>query len=305
MYAKGRYDSVEVKYCDYGNINEEVNKLLDRIEMAASMNALPDVRRYILLTDISVNYNTAKRLDHICVKYDIRLDMIDHHQISDDIESFEWVHVNTSPYECGTSLLRAHLSSKPAVYDFNCWDVLDYRSTLVFVNDVCLYDTWQFDKSTETNAENLNILLGLLGKDEFEMILSAYLTSHPDIPYIVDEQPEYMFVEADIKKRKEYCALRNQSMKTVFYKGYKVGVVFAERYISSVGDYVLRCHPEIDFCAIVNLPSSVSLRGKNDSLNLGIEIARPLGGGGHPKAAGYQIKNISEHLIKELIQFNG
>ena len=202
-------------------------------------------------------------------------------------------------------MLRAYLSCKPAVYDFNCWDVLDYRSTLVFVNDVCLYDNWQFDKSTETNAENLNILLGLLGKDEFEMIMSAYLTSHPDIPYIVAEQPEYMFVEADIKKRKEYCALRNQSMKTVFYKGYKVGVVFAERYISSVGDYVLRCHPEIDFCAIVNLPSSVSLRGKNDSLNLGIEIARPLGGGGHPKAAGYQIKNIPEHLIKELIMFDG
>ena len=305
MYAKGRYDSVEVKYCDYGNINEEVNKLLDRIEMAARLNALPDVRRYILLTDISVNYDTAKRLDHVCVKYDIRLDMIDHHQISDDIESFEWVHANTSSDVCGTSLLRDFLSCKPPIYDPDNWDILDYKSTLKFVNDVCLYDNWQFDKSTETNAENLNILLGLLGKDEFEMIMSAYLTSHPDIPYIVAEQPEYMFVEADIKKRKEYCALRNQSMKTVFYKGYKVGVVFAERYISSVGDYVLRCHPEIDFCAIVNLPSSVSLRGRSDSLNLGVDIDRPLGGGGHPKAAGYQIKNIPEHLIKELIMFDG
>lgn len=305
MYAKGRYDSVEVRYCDYGNINEEVCRLLDNIEMASRMKALPDVHRYILLTDISVNLDTAKRLDKVCKKYGIRLDMIDHHQLKDEIRKFEWVHVNTAPDVCGTSLLRDHLSCKPAVYSPDNWDVLDYKSTLCFVNDVCMYDTWRFDKTKETNSENLNILLGLMGRDDFEMMLSTHLSAYPDIPYIVSEEPEYAFVEADIKKRKEYCALRNQSMKTVCYKGYRVGVVFAEKYISSVGDYILNCHPEIDFCAIINLPSSVSLRGKSDALNLGVEIARPLGGGGHPKAAGYQLKDISENLIKELMGFNG
>lgn len=279
--------------------------MLDNIELASKMKALPDVRRYILLTDISVNLETAKRLDEAYKKYGFRLDMIDHHQLKDEIREFEWVHVNTSPDVCGTSLLRDHLSCKPAVYDPDNWDVLDYKSTLCFVNDVCLYDTWRFDKTQETNSENLNILLGLMGKDDFEMMLSTHLSSYPDIPYIVSEEPEYAFVEADIKKRKEYCALRNRSMKTVGYKGYKVGVVFAEKYISSVGDYILSRHPEIDFCAIINLPSSVSLRGKSDALNLGVEIARPLGGGGHPKAAGYQLKDIPEHLIKELMGFNG
>lgn len=305
MYAKGRYDSVEVRYCDYGNINEEVCRLLDSIEMASRLKALPDIRRYILLTDISVSLDTAKRLDEVCKKHGIRLDMIDHHQLKDEIREFEWVHVNTAPDVCGTSLLRDHLSCKPAVYSPDNWDVLDYKSTLCFVNDVCLYDTWRFDKTRETNSENLNILLGLMGRVEFEMLMSTYLSSFPDVPYIVSEQSEYAFVEADIKKRKEYCALRNQSMKTVCYKGYKVGIAFAERYISAVGDYILRWHPEIDFCAIVNLPSSVSLRTRSDTLNLGIEIARPLGGGGHPKAASYQIENIPEYLIKELIRFNG
>lgn len=304
MYAKGRYDAIEVKYCNHNDIDEEVNRLLENIELAHRMNSLPDVDRYILITDISTSPETANRLDKICKKHNIRLDLVDHHQVKDELKEYEWVHVNSNPDVCGTSLLRDYLSCKPAIYNPDNWDVLDYQSTLSFVNDVCLYDTWRFDKTKETNSENLNILLDLMGEVEFEMLISSRLMSQPEKPYIVSDEPEYVFVEAERKKKKKYCALRNQNIQITDYKGYKIGVVFAERYISSVGDYILTRHPEIDFCVIVNLPSSVSVRTQKDCINLAQDIAMPLGGGGHPKAAGYRINKVDDKVIKELISFN-
>lgn len=278
-----------------------MNTLLDRIEYAKSVSALPDVRRYILITDISVTHDTAQRLDAMSKTFGFDIDLIDHHQVKEEMYQFEWVHVNNDSDVCGTSLLRDHLSGKPTWCCEDSWDALDSVATLHFVNDVCEYDTWRFDKTKETNSENLNTLLTLMCRDDFEMMMTSYLLANPDIPYEVSDEPEYAFVESANRKRKEYCALRNRSMRIVEYKGYKVGVVFGERYMSSLGDYILEHHPSLDFCAVVNLPSSVSLRTKSDTLNLGLDIARPLGGGGHPKAAGYQIDDIPDDLIRKLI----
>lgn len=181
------------------------------------------------------------------------------------------------------------------------WETTAVKS---FVEDVCLYDTWRFDKSKETNSENLNVLLGLVGADEFELMVTSWVYGEHTSPFEVSEMDIYPFVEYDHRQRKEYCALRNHSMKRVQYKGYVVAVAFAERYISTVGDYILNKNPDVDFCAVVNLPKSVSLRTRRDDINMGVDIARPLGGGGHPKAAGYQLDTIPESLLKELIRFN-
>ena len=132
-------------------------------------------------------------------------------------------------------------------------------------------------------------------------IRDRWICTNPDTPIVVQELSFYPFVEHDHKRRREYCALRNQFARKIIYKEFTVAVVFAEQYISAVGDYILSKNPDVDFCAIVNLPKSVFLRTRREGLNLGIDIARPLGGGGHPKAAAYQL-DFSDKEIKEMIR---
>lgn len=298
LYSESIGSSITVEHCDYSNIDSKVCALIQNITFANDLSVLPNIERHILITDISVCESTAKLLDDLQKSYpNITVEMIDHHQVRDEVKAFKWTHVDNSLDQCGTSLLYQHL--KPIVGNLWC-----HKSIIQFVEDVCLYDTWRFDKTKETNSENLNILLYLIGAEEFELMVSDWIVSHLDEAICVKEMDCYPFIEYDRSYRKKYCALRNHSMKSVEYKGYNVGVVFAEKYISSVGDYVLQKNPDIDFCAVVNLPVSVSLRTRRDNINVGIDIARPLGGGGHPQAAGYQLDDIPLELIKELIRFN-
>ena len=67
--------------------------------------------------------------------------------------------------------------------------------------------------------------------------------------------------------------------------GYKVGIVFAERYRSNLGNYLAKEYSDdVDFICIINIARHMSLRG--------IKIDKPVnkfaeiyGGGGHPLAA--------------------
>lgn len=298
MYSKSIGSSITVDHCDYSNIDSKVCDLIQNIELANSLYVLPNVNRHILITDISVCESTAKRLDALQESYqNITVEMIDHHQVVDEVKSFSWAHVDSSSDQCGTSLL--YLRLKPFMNNLWC-----HNSIIQFVEDVCMYDTWRFDKTTETNPENLNILLYLIGSEEFELMVSDWIMSHLDDTLCVKEMDCYPFIEHDRNYRKKYCALRNHSMKRLEYKGYSVGVVFAEKYISDVGDDVLQKNTDIDFCAVVNLPKSVSLRTRRDDVNVGVDIARPLGGGGHPQVAGYQLDDIPLELIKDLIRFD-
>ncbi len=81
-----------------------------------------------------------------------------------------------------------------------------------------------------------------------------------------------------------------------------MGVAFAEKYTSFVGDYILKKNPDIDFVAIVHMPKAVSLRTKRTDLNLGVDIARPLGGGGHPMAAGFQLNELPDGVLRKILK---
>ena len=284
--AKESDSAITVAYCDYSNIDERVNHLLDVMEIAAeTIDEKPKLRQ-ILITDISVNKDTMERLSSLMEQDEtVFVSLIDHHQPKEHIENCYWAYINTDPRECGTSLLHKLIALPDS------W--LSKRAVSQFVDDVRLYDTWQFDKDNPGNPMDLNVLMSVVGKDNFLDIVDGWFSSEEnfDRPFVVAETDWYMLVENDMKQRKEYCALHNRRMKKASINGYTVGIVFAERYISQVGDYILEQNPDIDFCAIVNFPVSVSLRTRRDDINLGKDVAAVLGGGGHPKAAGYSLTN--------------
>jgi len=245
---------LSVKYCSYKTINDDVNAFLD--------TAPADVQ--IIISDISVDEVTASRLD----AFNVRL--YDHHPIK---VLRPWMTVDTSPTQCGTSLLATALlpDMSEAVRDF--------------VDAVCLYDTWRFEKGVGSFPERLNALLGLLGPRAFvEMVVSALSDNESfTIPYFFEMAIAHSFEERDY-----YFEKKEQAMVTTTFEGHTVGLVFADRDISLMAEYVFQKHPNLDIVAVCYMPTGISLRTRRDDINL-TEICRSRGGGGHQKASAFYL----------------
>lgn len=81
--------------------------------------------------------------------------------------------------------------------------------------------------------------------------------------------------------------------------GNRYGVVFAERYISELGNRLCELNPKLVYIAIIDISEGkISFRTIRDNINLGDEITHAYGGGGHPKAAGAL---LNPDTVEELI----
>ena len=72
------------------------------------------------------------------------------------------------------------------------------------------------------------------------------------------------------------------------FEGYRTGLVFADREISLMAEYVFQRHPNLDIVAVCYMPAGISLRTRRDDINL-TEICRKRGGGGHQKASAFYL----------------
>lgn len=243
-----------VTYCSYKTINQEINSFLDSAPLDA----------HILISDISVDEETASLLDSFNVR------MYDHHPIK---VHRPWMTVDTSVTQCGTSLLAAALLP----------DMSDAVRT--FVDAVCLFDTWRFEKGVNSFPERLNTLHSILGHRGFvEMTVQALSQNEPfTIPHYFELAINNSFAERD-----RYFERKEKAMVVTNFEGYKTGLVFADREISLMAEYVFQRHPDLDIVAVCYMPAGISLRTRRDDINL-TEICRKRGGGGHQKASAFYL----------------
>ena len=102
-----------------------------------------------------------------------------------------------------------------------------------------------------------------------------------------------MILEIEQDKINQYISKKKKQVKEKNILGYKAGVVFAEQYSSQLGNELAKEYTDLDFIAIINTSSqTVSYRGIKDNIDLGKDVAKVFGGGGHPKAAGSQIDEV-------------
>lgn len=247
--------NLAVKYCSYKSINDDINFFLDNLQ---------DTDATILISDISVDEATASRLD----SYNVH--MYDHHPIK---VLRPWMTVDNNGNECGTSLLAAAL-----LPDMN-------EHVAAFVEAVRLYDTWQFEKNVHSFPERLNALHDLLGHRGFvEMVVPVLSEGEPfTIPHFFELAISNSFAERD-----RYFEKKEKAIITTTFCGYKTGLVFADRDISLMAEYVFQRHPKLDIVAVCYMPTGISLRTRRDDVNL-TEICRARGGGGHQKASAFYL----------------
>jgi oligoribonuclease NrnB/cAMP/cGMP phosphodiesterase (DHH superfamily) len=93
-------------------------------------------------------------------------------------------------------------------------------------------------------------------------------------------------------KIQNYIERKRRELKIFNILGYQSGVVFAEQYHSELGNELAKSFLNLDFIVIINpATAKISYRGIKEDIDLGKDVAKIFGGGGHPRAAGSQIED--------------
>lgn len=267
----------EIEYCNYDDIEEKIQKFIDETE---------DIEEYqIFITDISVSEIFAEKLDTM---KNVKIALIDHHATALKLNRFSWCHVYTERFGMpisGTELFLEYLKMKGYSY-------LTEHGVSRFAETVGDWDTWRWAKNGNTAAKDVNTLLHMIDREEFMGWCKSCLYSNSYFPNFTDRHR--WLLEQNDKEFVKYVDSCNQRMfvDDDFY-GYKCGMVFADRFISELGNKLCILHPEIDFIAMINPNTGiVSFRTVREDINLGKDIAAKFGGGGHAKAAGCQFSPL-------------
>jgi oligoribonuclease NrnB/cAMP/cGMP phosphodiesterase (DHH superfamily) len=270
VIAKKYFDeTVDYKMCNYDRIDETVQ------EFITSGSYMKYDR--VIITDISVNKETAGLIDHVTKNNWL---LFDHHPTALWLhDAYSWA--NVREYEedgvtktCGTKMFYDSLVRHN--------EIIGGASAFVYL--VQQYDTWAWKETNNQQAKRLNDLYYLIGPSKFiarfSNEISTTLTYEEET--ILDIENEK--IEKYIKKKADEVLAHNIGK-------YSAGVVFADRYISELGNKLAEAYPQFDFIAMVDMSSKkVSYRTVRDDINVS-EIAQYYGGGGHPKASGSQFNH--------------
>ena len=282
-------DNVEISYCDYDNIDSTVKEYLE----TEQDDTIP-----IYITDIRVNEETAELLNK---RGNVQL--LDHHPTALGLNKYDWCDVVIEDSKgiktSGTMLFYHWLGMNGCLSE----ELENNKALERFAELVRDYDTWRW--STLGNdgiiCKQVNDLLYLYGRDDFInwCISEIYDEVFPRL-YTKDE------VVLKIKQDEidRYIEEKDKTMFTSAMCGKVCGFVFADRYVSELGNRLCKMHPEIDFVAMIDIDGcTVSYRTVKEDIDLGKDVASLFSGGGHPKAAGSEFsQSIKLKVIEGIFE---
>jgi len=273
---------VDVEYCNYDDINQKVMAWLTGDEYHHSNT--------VFITDISVNAETA---EYIASIEDHKIKLIDHHLTSDYLNKYDWATVKfevDGEKTCGTSLFYTYLLDEKLLSLFDK-DSYEISVSYEFTEIVRKYDTWLWkEKYNDIVPKQWNDLLHLIGREAFIGNTLYTLTESVEL-YLTNEELDLLRYKQ--KEIDSYILKKGERIIRKEILGYKAGVVFAEMYISELGNTLAENNKDLDFIAIINMSvGTVSYRAIKEDINLGKDVAAKFYGGGHPKAAGSELPNF-------------
>lgn len=262
-------EEVDISYCNYDDIDVMVKEFIDKendIDMCH-------------ITDIRIVDELANEIDE---KFD-NFYVLDHHPTALYLNKYSWctvtieneeTHIKTS----GTEMYYYWLIDNGYLYES---DVLGRFAELVRN-----YDTWRWSELGEDGAicKQVNDLMYLYGRDKFITWCISEIRDEvfPKL-YAADE----LLLSTKQREIDEYVEEKNEQLFTSPMCGRVCGFVFAEKYVSELGNRLCKMHPEIDYVAMIDMGNKkVSYRTVKDDIDLGKDVAQLFGGGGHPKTAG-------------------
>lgn len=277
IIAKRLLPQYEIEYelCNYSNINQKISDFL---------NTEPeDLYAYMFVTDISVDSETAEAIDKYTKTKEMEILLFDHHfEKNEWLNKYDWATIQKYYWKekeehltCGTKMFLQYLISEQSM-------LLD-EYTASLVEKIRRYDTWLWKTHyCDELAKDLNDLLYLIGFDEFVEIYSQ--TNRYSL--FTKEHKELLEKNKEIISK--YIESKYKELLEIEVDDYNVGVVFASKYISELGNTLCENRPELDLIAVISDVNKISYRTIKEDIDLNI-FAQKYGGGGHPKASGSQI----------------
>lgn len=181
------------------------------------------------------------------------------------------------------------------------------NNIIKFVKIVRDYDTWRWKERGKewVICKQVNDLFYIYGREEFIRWAMHQIYTYRELrkvdvdgeTLVVLESEGYSFpwfseMDQTLLEQKQkdidiYVEEKNKQLaQKIDEFGNMYGVVFAERYFSELGNRLCEMNPEIAYVAIIDIcEGKVHYRTVRDDIDVGGEIARSRGGGGHKKAA--------------------
>jgi oligoribonuclease NrnB/cAMP/cGMP phosphodiesterase (DHH superfamily) len=269
LLAKLAFAEVNISFCSYRNLDERVRQFLENEQ---------NKEVELFITDLAVGEEVEKKLAE---RFNAggHVQVIDHHVTALHFNQYPWGWVKPTDEQgkktCATSLFYDYLVREGK---------LERNETLdEFVELVRQYDTWEWEETNNTRAKRLNDLLTILGLDEFWDKMSERLAAGG--PFSLTETEE-LILDMEEKKIQRYIRMKQKQLVQRWFGDYCVGIVFAERHMSELGNALSKRCPHLDLIAMVNMGTKhIGFRTIHDTVNVA-EFAKQFGGGGHPKASG-------------------
>lgn len=287
-------ENVDVTYCDYDKINDKVTNFIE----GKTEYPLNDYT-HIFITDISVNEEVAEKLQALNEDMETTpfVQLLDHHGTAEWLNKYDWAFVEPNlrgrpnHKSSGTSLILDFFEHQRPGFK-----VKPSSSLRRFLEQVRRYDTWEWHNIYDDEGpKDMNNILYIVGREEFVRNRLASIQNGDGLELT---EKEASLLEQRQKEIKEYIDKKETQLIKVLAgadenDNYQyAGIVFAEQHISELGNELCKRHADIDYVGIVDMGAmKVSFRTVKE-VDVS-EIAKRLGGGGHPKAAGAPIKQES------------
>lgn len=285
--------NVDVEYCNPYTINEKISEFIEKEEYKEY--------DYVYITDLSISLEIADIINTLnppnfasgfCLGEMVQL--LDHHKSAKGLNKYFFCYVKEYNDEIkldfetsGSYMFYEHLINiedlKPNGYLYN------------FIDLIRQYDTWEWKDNENLLAKELNDLFHIIGIKEFADSYTNKLICDNN-PSLFSKR-DRMLLKLEQDKIDKYIYNKNKTLRKIKINEHLVGVVFAEHYVSELGNQLNILNADLNYVAIINMDRSVSFRTTKDNIDLSI-IAKSFGGGGHPKAAGC---DLSEDLIQSFI----
>jgi len=262
-------DQVKVRYNSVAGLDREVEWFLENDNKGET---------FLLITDLSVSERNEKKLEAF-YRATGKVQLIDHHKTAMHFNHYDWGRVVVED-EAGKLC-----SATSLFYEYLIVHQLMEPSKAIsdFVELVRQYDTWEWEKNNNNQAQRLNALFYLVSMDEFEekMINRLKTSEH----FSFDEFEKKLLAMED-DKIERYIRRKKRELVQYQIGEHFAGIVYAESYHSELGNELGKDYPHLDYIAIVNMGGKrLGFRTIHDHTDVS-EVAGQFGGGGHAKASG-------------------
>lgn len=266
----------------------EIGELSAFIEERLENNYF-DKYENIFITDLGITKECADKI--VNSKYKDKFKLFDHHESHSYLNDYEFATVFEEVdgfKECGTTIFYNYLVNN---YDNN---ILKKQSVINFVELVRENDTWQFTDFKE-DAMNLNALFNFYGRETYIDTYTEFLKNNDEFYF---NKLELIILKSLNREKENY--LETMKDKVIFrnINGYNVGIVFAEKYRSQLGNFLANLYKDkVDAICIINMARSISLRGIKEDMPVN-KLAEMYSGGGHPLSAGMPLPiDLKEKIV--------